>query len=59
MLWQYQFRAVPPIHIVVENGHVTLEGVVARQMEKQVAGVQANSVSGVFSVENNLRVENE
>jgi len=59
VLWQYQFRAVPPIHIVVENGHVTLEGVVARPMEKQVAGMQANSVSGVFSVENNLRVEND
>ncbi len=59
VLWQYQFRAVPPIHIVVENGNVTLEGVVARQMEKQIAGVQANSVSGVFSVENNLQVEND
>ena len=58
-LSQYQLRAVPPIHIIVENGHVILEGVVARQMEKQVAGMQANSVSGVFSVENNLRVESE
>ena len=57
VLSQYQLRAVPPIHIVVDNGHVMLEGVVARQMEKQVAGMQANSVSGVFSVENNLRVE--
>ena len=59
VLSQYQLRAVPPIHIIVENGHLTLEGVVARQMEKQVAGMQANSVSGVFSVENNLRVEND
>ena len=59
VLSQYQLRAVPPIHIVVDNGHVKLEGVVARQMEKQVAGMQANSVSGVFSVENNLRVEND
>src|SRR5579864_7873791 len=59
VLSQYQLRAVPPIHIIVNNGHVTLEGVVARQMEKQVAGIQANSVSGVFSVENNLRVEND
>jgi hyperosmotically inducible protein len=59
VLSQYQLRAIPPIHIVVDNGHVTLEGVVARQMEKQVAGVQANSVSGVFSVENKLRVEND
>jgi hyperosmotically inducible protein len=59
VLSQYQLRAVPPIHIIVENGHVTLEGVVARQMEKQIAGMQAHSVSGVFSVANNLRVEND
>ena len=59
VLLQYQLRAVPPIHIVVDNGHVKLEGAVARQMEKQIAGMQANSVSGVFSVENNLRVEND
>ena len=59
VLSQYQLRAVPPIHIVVDNGHVTLDGVVARQMEKQVAGMHANSVSGVFSVVNNLRVEND
>ena len=59
VLNQYQLRAVPPIHIIVKNGHVTLEGVVARQMDKQIAGVQANSVPGVFSVTNNLQVEEE
>jgi hyperosmotically inducible protein len=59
VLSQYQLRAVPPIHIIVKNGNVALEGVVARQMEKQVAGVQANGVSGVFSVTNNLQVEEE
>ena len=59
VLNQYQLRAVPPIHIIVKNGNVTLEGVVARQMDKQVAGVQANSVQGVFGVTNNLRVEEE
>lgn len=58
-LSQYQLRAVPPIHVIVNRGHVTLEGVVARSMEKQVAGVQANSVAGVFSVTNNLHVEEE
>lgn len=52
-------RAVPPIHIIVENGKVTLEGVVANEMQKQVAGAQANSVSGVFSVTNNLKVESK
>ena len=59
MLSQYPLRAVPPIHNIVENGHVTLEGAVARQMEKQVAEMQANRDSGVFSVANNSRVEND
>ena len=59
VLSQYQLRAVPPIHIIVKNGHVTLEGVVAREMEKQVAGMQVKGVSGVFSATNNLQVEEE
>jgi hyperosmotically inducible protein len=59
VLSQYQMRAVPPIHIIVNNGHVALEGVVARSMDKQIAGVQANQVQGVFSVANNLQVEEE
>lgn len=52
-------RAVPPIHIIVENGHVTLEGYVANALQKNVAGAQANSVSGVFSVTNNLLEDNQ
>ncbi len=52
-------RAVPPIHIIVENGNVTLEGLVATEMQKNIANAQANGVSGVFSVTNNLRVEKE
>ena len=59
VLSQYQLRAVPPIHIIVKNGHITLEGVVARSMDKQIAGVQANTVQGAFSVTNNLVVEEE
>ena len=58
-LSEYQLRAVPPIHIIVNNGHITLEGVVARQMDKQIAGIQANSVPGAFSVTNNLVVEEQ
>jgi hyperosmotically inducible protein len=50
-------RAVPPIHIIVENGNVSLEGAVANEMQKTIAGMQANSVAGVFSVTNNLRVD--
>ena len=59
VLSQYQLRAVPPIHIIVKNGHITLEGVVARQMDKTIAGMQVNSIPGVFSVTNNLVVEEE
>lgn len=54
---RYALQAVPPIHIVVKNGNVTLEGVVANEGDKNIAGIQAESVSGVFSVTNNLRVE--
>ena len=54
---RYALNAVPPIHIIVKNGHVTLEGVVANEMDKNIANVQANGVSGVFGVTNNLRVE--
>jgi|ERR1700678_1439178 hyperosmotically inducible protein len=57
VLSPYQLRAVPPIHIIVKNGQVTLEGAVARQMDKQVAGIKANGVSGVFGVTNNLMVD--
>jgi hyperosmotically inducible protein len=57
-LSRYAHQAVPPIHIIVKNGHVTLEGVVANEMDKNLANLRANSVSGVFSVTNNLRVEN-
>jgi len=54
---RYALQAVPPIHIVVENGHVTLVGAVASQADKDMAGVRANGVAGVFSVNNQLKVE--
>jgi hyperosmotically inducible periplasmic protein len=53
----YALRSVAPIHIIVDNGHVTLEGVVATQADKDTANVVANTVPNVFSVTNNLRVE--
>ena len=56
-LQRYALQAVPPIHIIVKGGHVTLEGVVATEMEKNIVGIQTNGVSGVFSVTNHLRVE--
>lgn len=57
MLQKYAIQAVPPIHIIVKNGHVTLEGVVESESDKNVAIIRASGVSGTFSVTNNLRVE--
>ncbi len=55
---RYQFGAVPPIHIIVKNGNVTLEGVVDSEMDKNIAGIAANTVNGVFGqVKNNLIVQ--
>lgn len=56
-LQRYAFGPVPPIHIIVKGGHVTLEGVVANQGDKDLINIRANSVPGVFSVTNNLRIE--
>jgi hyperosmotically inducible protein len=54
---RYAMRAVPTIHIIVKNGHVTLEGAVATEGDKNLANIKANGVSGVFSVMNNLQVD--
>jgi hyperosmotically inducible periplasmic protein len=56
---RYAMQSVPPIHIIVDNGKVTLEGVVSTQADKDMAAIRANTVSGVFSVTNNLLVEND
>ena len=54
---RYGLQAVPPIHIIVKNGNVLLDGVVATEMDKNVANIQARGVPGVFNVENRLMVE--
>ena len=54
---RYGYRALPSIHIIVENGHVTLEGVVANQFDKTLINTRANGVPNVFSVTNNLIIE--
>jgi hyperosmotically inducible periplasmic protein len=54
---KYSIQAVPPIHIIVKNGHVTLVGVVANEADKILANARANTVSGVFAVMNDLKVE--
>lgn len=55
---RYALAAVPSIHIIVENGNVTLDGVVSNDGDRSVANMQANGVSGVFGVTNNLRIDN-
>ena len=58
-LSRYAIQAVPPIHIVVNNGQVTLEGVVNSELEKTVAGIRANTAGlSLGQVVNNLKVEN-
>jgi osmotically-inducible protein OsmY len=54
VLRKYEIDPQKPIRIVVDNGKVTLYGVVDSAMDKQIAGTQANSVPGVFSVDNQL-----
>jgi osmotically-inducible protein OsmY len=53
----YAMLALPPIHIIVENGHVTLTGMVNSAMEKQIAGMRAASSLSFGPVTNNLVVE--
>ncbi len=53
----YALRSVPPIHIIVKHGDVTLEGAVSSEADKTMARILANTVSGVFSVTDNLRVD--
>jgi hyperosmotically inducible protein len=55
-MYRYAMGALPSIHIIVSNGHVKLEGVVNNQADKNIAGIRANSVPGVFSVQNDLQV---
>jgi hyperosmotically inducible protein len=57
-LFKYGGMAVPPIHIIVKGGHVTLEGVVDSETDKGLAGMRANQVPGTFQITNNLRVVN-
>jgi hyperosmotically inducible protein len=55
-LERYALGVQKPIRIIVKGGHVSLEGVVDTDADKNLAGIRANGVSGVFSVANNLQV---
>jgi hyperosmotically inducible periplasmic protein len=59
VLSRYAIDPARPIRIVVDNGKLTLYGTVMNQMDKQVAGIRASQVFGVFSVQNNLEVQNK
>jgi hyperosmotically inducible protein len=58
-LSRYGFSALPSIHIIVKNGHVTLEGVVDSEGDKNLANIRASSVPNVFSVTNKLTVASD
>src|SRR5919206_5378724 len=57
-LFRYGRGVNPSIHIVVNGGHVSLEGVVSNEGDRNLANMLVNGVPGVFSVKNNLQVEN-
>jgi len=56
-LQRYALPVIKPIRIIVKNGNITLEGIVDSEADKNVVNIRANGVFGVFSVTNNLRVE--
>jgi hyperosmotically inducible protein len=56
---RYALSAIPSIHIVVKNGNITLEGVVANRADKDLAGITARQVSRAFGVTNNLAIESK
>lgn len=56
-LEKYALGVQKPIRILVKNGHVTLEGVVDNEGDKNFAGMRANGVPGIFSVDNHLQVD--
>jgi hyperosmotically inducible periplasmic protein len=56
-LFRYGTQSVPPIHIIVKNGHVTLEGIVLNEGDSQLAYMAARGVPGTFEVKNELQIE--
>ncbi|MGH9898885.1 MAG: BON domain-containing protein [Pyrinomonadaceae bacterium] len=56
-LFRYGTQPVPPIHIIVRNGHVTLKGIVANEGDRNLAYIKTNTVPGTFEVRNELQVE--
>jgi osmotically-inducible protein OsmY len=57
MFWNYAIQPNPPIHVIVERGHVTLTGIVNSELERRVAEIKAREAFGAFSVTNKLVLE--
>ena len=57
-LGRYAIDPARPIRIIIDGGHVSLYGSVDSPMDKQIAGMRVSQIPGVFSVENNLIVDN-
>ncbi|MGC2195923.1 MAG: BON domain-containing protein [Terriglobales bacterium] len=57
-LGKYAIDPARPIRIIIDGGHVSLYGSVDSAMDKQIAGMRVGQISGVFSVQNNLVVDN-
>jgi len=58
-LQKYELGVQKPIRIIVKNGRVSLEGVVDNDADKNLAGLRANGVPGIFAVTNNLQVSKD
>jgi hyperosmotically inducible periplasmic protein len=59
LFWNYAIQPDPPIHVIVDNGHVTLTGVVHSEVERRTAEAIARATWGFFTVENKLRLASE
>lgn len=57
-LFRYSTGSLNQIHIIVRNGRATLKGIVDSEGDKNIAGIRAKGVSGVFEVNNELIIQN-
>jgi hyperosmotically inducible periplasmic protein len=58
-LYRYLQGTNPSVRIIVDRGHITLEGIVSSRGDSNLANILANQVAGVFSVKNNLQIERD
>jgi osmotically-inducible protein OsmY len=58
-LFRYGQQPIPPIHIIVNRGRLTLKGVVANKGDSDLANIKARGVPGLFEVRNELKIERD